>query len=51
MTVLLINEKRHLLNDENPAFESMCDEIIKSYPPDSTVEFVKPVLGLDYRAV
>ena len=44
LAVLIVNGKRHLINEESNACEKHCKEIIKSYGSDAVVDFdtVKP---------
>ena len=39
MTVLVINKKRFLINDESKAADKRCNDIIKNYPADAIIYF------------
>lgn len=39
MTVLVVNNKRHLINEQSKASDKVCEDIINSYPKDAIVEF------------
>lgn len=39
MIVLVVNGKRHLINQHSKASDKVCEDIINSYPKDAIVEF------------
>ena len=39
MIVLVVNNNRYLINEQSPACEKMCKQIIKAHPASAVVEF------------
>ena len=38
MKVLVVNGNRFLINEKSKAVDKSCEEILKNYPPDATIE-------------
>ena len=39
MKVLIINGERNLINEKSKGVDKRCQEILKNYPSDATIEF------------
>jgi len=39
MKVLIVNGKRFLINEKSKSVDKRCQEILKNFPPDATIEF------------